>query len=386
MPGVKELKILMVTEVFYPDSIGGSGKTIYQIGKRLARKGHQIHILAPRVRSELPREESLEGMRVYRYGTPFLSPYQIFLKILRKIPLDLIHFNQPFAGLGISLSPQARVIPKIYTFNSPWHREYEIKTGKKGVSSLIRKQIERKVLSRCGKIIILSEYSRSQLSSIHGIAPERTVIVPGGVDIELFRPSLDKETARERVGIPRGKFVLFTVRNLVPRMGLENLIKAMSVMGRKEEDIFLVIGGRGFLEARLKSLTEELELNEHVRFAGFIKEEELPIYYQAADFFVLPTRYLEGFGIVTVEALASGTPALGTPVGGTKEILGKFDRTLLFKGTDADSLAELILKFKKYPREELANLGKQAREFAVQNYSWDIVTSGWEEVFLDAQD
>jgi glycosyltransferase involved in cell wall biosynthesis len=169
-------------------------------------------------------------------------------------------------------------------------------------------------------------------------------------------------------------------------MGLESLIKAMSIVAEKEKDAFLIIGGKGFLENRLKNLTEELKLNEYIKFAGFIGDEKLPLYYQAADFFILPTKYLEGFGLVTIEALSSGTPVLGTPVGGTKEILGKFDNRLLFRGTDSDSLAELILKFKKLSPEELENLGRKAREFAVKNYSWDIIISQWGEVFLSAQD
>jgi glycosyltransferase involved in cell wall biosynthesis len=376
----------VVTEVFFPDTIGGSGKVVYEVSKRLAGRGHKVYVLAPRLKSKLPQEEFLEGFRVYRYSIPFLSSYQIFLKILRKASLDLINFHQPLSGLSISLSREARKIPKIYTFHSSWPEEYEIKTGKKGIGSPIRKYIERSVLNRCKKMIVLSEYSKNQLLEIHKILLGKIRIIPGGVDIDFFEPSKDKKVARDKLSIPQDKFVLFTVRNLVPRMGLENLIKAMSIIIKKDKDIFLVIGGRGFLETKLKNLTEELKLNEYIKFAGFIEEEKLPLYYQAADFFILPTKYLEGFGIVTVEALSSGTPALGTPVGGTKEILGKFDERLLFRGTDSESLAELILEFKRLSPEELKNLGIKAREFVVKNYSWDIIVPQWEEVFLSAQD
>lgn len=379
------MNILMVTDVFFPDTIGGSGRVVYEVSKHLTRRGHNVYLLTPRLKNK-SEKEFLEGFWIYRYSIPFLGSYQIFLQILREVSLDLINFHQPFSGLSISLSRKAREIPKIYTFHSPWHREYEIKTGKRGINSLIRKYIERSILNRCKKIIVLSEYSRSQLLEIHKVLPEKIRIIPGGVDIDSFRPPRNRKIARDKLNIPQNKFILFTVRNLVPRMGLESLIRAISMVVEKERDVFLIIGGRGFLETKLRNLTKELKLNEYIEFVGFIEEEKLPLYYQAVDFFILPTEYLEGFGMVTIEALSSGTPVLGTPVGGTKEILGKFDNRLLFKGTDSDSLAELILKFKKLSQKKLENLGIQAREFVVENYSWDIIASQWEEVFLDAKD
>src|SRR5207249_11052699 len=80
-------------------------------------------------------------------------------------------------------------------------------------------------------------------------------------------------------------------------------------------------------------------------FLGFIPDETLPSYYHAADVFVLPTRELEGFGLVTVEALACGTPVLGTPVGATPEVLSGLDASLVFRGISAEIMAEDLLRF-----------------------------------------
>ncbi|MBJ8193526.1 glycosyltransferase, partial [Bacillus cereus] len=76
---------------------------------------------------------------------------------------------------------------------------------------------------------------------------------------------------------------------------------------------------------------------------GYVSDEELPLYHQASNLFVVPTQALEGFGLITVEAMASGLPVLATPVGGNKEILRGFRPELLFKGTDSEAIAEGLL-------------------------------------------
>ena len=107
-----------------------------------------------------------------------------------------------------------------------------------------------------------------------------------------------------------------------------------------------------------------------------------------ADLFVLPTLELEGFGLVTLEALASGVSALGTPVGGTVEILKKLNPKLLFRDTSSESIAKLILDtyqdFKKYPLHQ-EELSIQCRKFVEQNYSWEKNVDSTEELFEKIQ-
>jgi glycosyltransferase involved in cell wall biosynthesis len=240
------------------------------------------------------------------------------------------------------------------------------------------------MLNASDKVVVLSQFTKNRLLSSYGVSSEKIVLNPGGIDFKKFYPANNKIDIRNRLSIPSEKLVLLTVRNLVPRMGLENLLFAVRQAVERVPDIYLVLGGDGPLKNSLTSLSHELQLQDYVKFVGFIPETELPDYYRMADVFVLPTLELEGFGLVTLEALASGVPVLGTPVGGTVEILNKLDPKYLFRDTNPESMASLIVEtcqqFKNNPGlwEEVSS---QCRLFVQQNYSWDKNIACLEELF-----
>lgn len=202
--------------------------------------------------------------------------------------------------------------------------------------------VEGACLRRATRIHVLSNFSAHQLWKLYRIPADRIVKIPGGVDTERFRPASDRNAVRQALGLPACRPVLFTVRNLEARMGLDILIRAMVVLRRHIPKVLLLIGGAGSLRGQLEALIDSLDLRSHVRLLGFVAETELPLYYQAADVFVLPSRELEGFGLVTVEALACGTPVLGTPVGATPEILLPLNPHLVFRDTTPEAMAEGI--------------------------------------------
>jgi glycosyltransferase involved in cell wall biosynthesis len=167
-------------------------------------------------------------------------------------------------------------------------------------------------------------------------------------------------------------------------MGLENLILAMKGAAAKRGDILLTVGGEGPLAEKLQNMAREVGVGDFVRFTGFIPERELPSYYQMADLFILPTKDLEGFGMVTVEALASGLPVLGTPVGGTREILAHLGPEFLFADSTPASMAELILKTIQTwasDSEAYTQISLKCRNIAEKNYSWDAHVIQLESLF-----
>jgi len=167
-------------------------------------------------------------------------------------------------------------------------------------------------------------------------------------------------------------------------MGIDNLIAAMEDVVLSVPGVQLVIGGTGPMKANLEALRSRLKLERCVHFVGFIPDGDLPRYYQAADLFILPTIELEGFGMVTLEALASGTPVLGTPVGGTREILGRLDRGFLFEDTSPTAISRLIInechRYQDRP-EQRQHDSQRCRDFAERYYSWDVNVDSTERLF-----
>jgi glycosyltransferase involved in cell wall biosynthesis len=211
-------------------------------------------------------------------------------------------------------------------------------------------------------------------------------VIPGGVDVNAFfplEPDQDRSALREALQLPTDRPVLLTVRRLEARMGLDNLILAAGQIVERapELDFLIVIGGKGALREKLQALVKQNDLENRVRLVGMITREHLPYYYRSADVFILPTLAIEGFGLVTVEALASGLSVLGTPVGGTVEILKDIDESLLFPGTTPEALSRRIEKFLKNPKPFEA-LKSRCRERAVQYYSWEKVLDLIEDEFL----
>ncbi len=410
---MKRQRILMVTESFFP-SEGGSKTVILEISKRLAKRGHEVYVLTGRHLPDWASQEDLEGIHVARYSvnsangiyyyvSSILNARKTLEKLIKKNSFDLVHFHITLPSIGVLLSRKARAIPKIYTYYGSWCQEFKLESRARALRyrkvkrvlyiayakslyhpmRFMQKMVARKSL----KTIVLSEYSKGTLlrDLSPGISPSRITLIPGGVDTERFKPPVDKLKIKRELGLDPQKFTLFTVRRLVPRMGLKELIHAMKILVEHFGDIHLIIGGRGILENQLKRLARSLRLRRYVTFTGYIDEEKLPLYYQAADVFVLPTKDLEGFGLVTIEALACGTPVLATPVGANLEILGKFDKNLLFRGVDAQSMAKRILEFMSSHKVN-NGLSEKCRQFAVQNYSWDRIVDRYEKVYANLLD
>ncbi|GMA61178.1 glycosyltransferase family 4 protein [Alicyclobacillus fastidiosus] len=284
-----------------------------------------------------------------------------------------------WAGGGISTEQ-----PIVTHFHGPWAYEAKLEHGtNRSLSSQVRFQmqraIEKRVYRQSDRFIVLSRYFRDELVEHYGVPEDRVHIVPGAVDIERFHDAEDRESLRHRLKLPTDKFILLTVRRLARRMGLGNLIRALDALRHDFPNVLLVIVGGGEMYDELQQLTRDLHLENHVRFTNRLADEQLPSYYRAADLLVVPSVALEGFGLVTLEAMASGTPVVGTPVGGTKEILERFDEKLLFGGSSVHDLREGLGNVLSHP-ERLPDRG-QTRLHVAQHYTWRAVIPQIRHVF-----
>jgi glycosyltransferase involved in cell wall biosynthesis len=400
----KSLNILCVADVSISKVIGGAERALFEYSTRLAQRSHSVHILTRTYPWHTSKIETVNGVREWRFDfddrdflrsfySTVLKSRRLFDTLCEKFTFDIINFHQPFSALGVVCSPNSKGTRKVYTCHSLCFEEFQSRNLQPDevagrclytINWRLRRAVEKKLLELSDKIVVLSDFTKDKLSHHYDIPDEKIALIPGGVDLVRFSPATNRTAIRKSLHIPARKFVLFTVRNLVARMGLENLLYAVSKVTKEIPNIYLVIGGKGPLKEKLVALAQRLSIQDRVRFVGFIQEGELPSYYQMADLFVLPTKELEGFGLVTVEALASGLPVLGTPIGGTKEILTKLNPDFLFRDLSADAMADSILSIISKLKEDKKlkrSLPKQCRKFAETYYSWDDKIDCLEELF-----
>lgn len=388
------MRILVVADVSPVAVHGGAERMLWEQASRLAARGHEVRIV-----SRAPAEGSDEvvvhrGIRVRHFRadraplarfitTSVLGARRAVAAEIAAKDVDALHVHQPLSAFGALTTRAGRSLPSLYTFHSPAPLEYRLRRRTSAVhrggmfgatGAAVLTVVERASLKRATRIHVLSDFSASLLWRLYRIDDERIVRIPGGVDLTRFRPVPDRTAVRQELGLPVGRPVLLTVRNLAPRMGLDELVRAMSLLRDRLPRVLLLIGGAGGLRAPLEAQVRELGLADHVRLLGFVPDDDLPRYYAAADAFVLPTRQLEGFGLVTVEALACGTPVLGTPVGATPEILEPLQPSLLFRDATAEAMAHGLSAF----LEALASapsgmerLRAACRHHAEAYYGWD---------------
>ena len=205
----------------------------------------------------------------------------------------------------------------------------------------------------------------------YNVSPDRVHIVPGGVDTNRFDTGLSRRAARERLTWPTDRPIVLSVRRLVQRMGLPRLIKAIRLLRDRIPDIQLYIAGTGPLREELSQQIRRHGLSPHAELLGFVPEAKLPLAYRAADLSVVPTTAHEGFGLVVVESLAAGTPALVTPVGGLPEIVSGLSHDLLLPNgqpaTIADRIASGLTEPTLLPDPTACQRYVQAR------YDWPVV-------------
>ena len=377
------MKLLHVHDFFAP----GNSRFGFDMDRLLVARGHEAHVLAA-VGERGPADGAVvEGVTFHTYPhRPGLSNLQKrgyalrmnengFERLHRLHSFDLLVLNQPMCAQGISGSPLARTVPKVYWFISPWAAEWKAQNPgahfvARTFNTALRNRMEEMALRESDAVLVESEFIRRQLKEHHRKVPEAKVtLIPGAVDLTRFRP--DGPSGRARFGIGPGQVVL-TVRRLVERMGIDLLIRALGDV----PDVQLVVGGEGPLRAELEALAASLKVP--ARFLGYIPDEDLPALYRAADLFVLPTRELEGFGLVAIEAMGCGTPAMGTPVGAIPEVLGPLG--LVFQEVTPRAIAAAIRKFFA-ERDE--TLPRRCRDHVLAHYDWSRVIERLEGVLLE---
>jgi glycosyltransferase involved in cell wall biosynthesis len=308
------------------------------------------------------------------------------LRGARKVLTEFLQAEKPdvlashFAMYTFPVLDRLRAQPFVMHFHGPWALESGVEGGV-GLSLFAKSWIERAVYSRADRCIVLSRAFAKLLHEKYGIDPEKIRVIPGAVDLDRFNILISRQEARDLLGWPNDRPILLSVRRLVHRMGLRQLIDALPSIQRRFPDVLLMLAGTGPLRSELEQRVRDLDLERNVRFLGFVPEELLSATYRAADVTVVPTLALEGFGLVAAESLAAGTPSMVTRVGGLPEVVQDLSEGLLFESNSpddmADGLSAALSGRSRLPGET------ECRAYAEQRFSRGLMSSRVAEVYSE---
>lgn len=392
------MRILLASIGHFADSPGGVERFVQDEATALLERGHEVWALAPG-KATLPEHEIRDGIHLLRYVPEKVAPWNPSRSVghqravrgvlSRHLPqVDAVHGHVLLSFLGATDFYGPSVL-RVFDVHSVTRMEMAITWKQSGYLRRltapfglpILNRMERQCLDRSERIFTKSQFTVDCITRTHGRETGRRLrVIPGWADAHRYVPIADRAKAKSALGWPTDSLVLFTLRRLVPRMGLPLLLEAAHILQSDGVDFHLFIGGDGSQRSALESQAAKLGLGSRVRFLGRVDDEQLPLLYGACDAFVLPTAELEGFGIIAVEALLAGRPVLATPVGAIPELLRKFEPRWLAESTAPQDIATLL---GRYAMGELpVHSSEELHSIAQHHYGRDHILPAYvKEVF-----
>jgi len=351
----------------YPPKLGGGGMFVNSIAKELAATDEQITVVTPSYNgdSEISEPNGNNAIHVIRIGKRRISYFfKGILKLLSEPKFDIYHAHGPLPGL------MARIVSAIKDGSTVLHihgfREENVigKLKFMGQNFILKLGYDR--------IISVDSESAKRINEI-GVPHDRIETIPCGVDTKLFAP----DQGRKNNQIP----VLLFVGRLEKVKGLNLLLEA--ILGLKDNglNVSAYIIGSGTLEDELMADARKKGL-DNIKFINSVKHDELPEWYNKADLFVLPS-ISEGMPLVLLEAMACGLPSVVSDIKSMKTIAEKSGAGVTSECGNSKSLAETIENALNQKDSEKQKLRKNARDFAIKNYSWENTVQGIKKVYSE---
>ena len=374
------MRLLFLTQDFPPD-VGGTQTYAFELARRLARRCEAFTVIAPRApgHAEADRALPFEVVRVRAsYDTLSVKALGPVLGRTRR-PFDAaFHVQWPTA---LATLPARRLGRLRRIFVAAHGRELLFNPLPAPLGAPYER-LRRSVLTRADRLFPVSRYTGSLLEA-SGVPPERVSVLPNGADPDRFSPG-DAPALRERLGVADRRVVL-SVSRLVPRKGLDTVIRALPRVAEAVPEVVYLIGGAGPDRPRLEALIRETGVADRVRFLGKIPEAELPDHFRACDVFVMPSRLappqVEGFGLVFLEANACGKPVIGARTGGIPDAIAEGETGLLVAPDDVAGLADAMTRVLADPA--LAHrLGERGRTRVLEGFTWNHVADRLYEAMM----
>lgn len=361
----REKVVLIAAGGWHEDAPSGANRLPTEFARYLITRGRRVAYLCPSRRVSCPNPELCDGVEVYRYSFPGASSPSVtnlFAHLYRSrsiaagiascSPIEALLGHAPLQYLG-ALSG-CHPTRKCYAVHSPFHAELQSNRSEpprleERLAGALSRWLEAGIFSRSDLVHCFSQYMLNCLrNKIDHPGVGKYMVLPAWVDTDRFKPSWEtRQQVRRRLGEPWDPetVTFFTVRRLVPRMGMDALLEATAILSEENYMFKVIIAGEGPELPRLRDKCLALSLQGRVAFLGRVPEEQLVDVFRAGDCFVLPTRFLEGFGLIILEAYACGTPVIAVPVGAIPEVLGSSLQHWLAHDNSPSAIAERMRDF-----------------------------------------
>jgi glycogen(starch) synthase len=350
-------RVLLLTWEYPPVIEGGLARHVRKLAEALARRGVCVDVLT-RGAGEGSDGMSVEergGVTVYRVPEPGwprdLDRFVAWVERMNDDMLaagvslagehsyDLVHGHDWLVAHASAALSEQLDIPYATTIHATEHGRHQGWVQDQPQSHI--HSVERAMAQRAEQVIVCSYYMRGHVADIFDIDERRIAVIPNGIDPRDLQPVGDLDALRREFAQPTDQLVLLVGR-LVYEKGFQLALDALPGVIERVGAVRFLVAGSGTHEAELRAQAQRLGLSERGVFLGWIGDDALHSLYRIADLCVVPSIY-EPFGLVALEAMASGCPCIVADTGGLREVVPSGDRVgLRFNGGDAEHLGVMI--------------------------------------------
>jgi glycosyltransferase involved in cell wall biosynthesis len=393
-----ERRIAIISEHASPlAALGGAdsgGQNVYvgQIAKHLVASGYKVDVFTRRDSEFLPEIiKSIDGVRIIhvRAGPATFVRKEELLPFIDKFAkniiafckrnkgcYDIIHANFWTSGVVALKLKHILGIPFVITFHALGHVR-RLHQAEADEFPEERPLIEEQIITESDQVIAECPQDKDDLICLYHADVSRITVIPCGFDHAELWP-IDKDDARSVIGVDARERMILQLGRMVPRKGVETVIQGLARLSQVHgmSARLVVVGGESDTPdlrmtpeiGRLQAIAQAEGVSDRVLFTGRRSRRMLRYYYSAADVFVT-TPWYEPFGITPVEAMACGTPVIGSNVGGIKTTVSHGKTGFLVPPRDPDAVAERLAYL--YANPELRrSLGQAARRRAEERFTW----------------
>ena len=347
------MRVLILSWEFPPIVEGGLARHVRKLTEQLAAAGHDVHVLT-RGGDHAPAEEERHGVTVHRVREPAFprDDLDAFLawvaqmnadmlaagaELRDRFDFDLVHSHDWLVAVAAQRLAARMRVPWVVTVHATEHGRHQGWVDKHPQSYI--HGVERRMVHRADRVIACSKYMRGHIADVFDVPRAAVTVIPNGIDAGDLHVPGDLAALRAKYARPGEKLVLLAGR-LVYEKGFQVALDALPDVIRRVGGVRFLVAGTGTHEEELKAQAKRLRLNRHGTFAGWLGDDALHGLYRIADLCVIPSLY-EPFGLVALEAMASGCPCVAADTGGLREVVPR-DVGLRFRSRDAAALSRTI--------------------------------------------